>query len=282
MRGWGNSLRRGLGLGAVVCAIWAPVQAPVQAADCVARDFLAMVLPEAHGATELASVLAAYPELRFDAETGRITGAGGATVAVTGQSAGSPEQALAAPSFGDQFRYVYPLDFDLETRKAAWHDPGRLRDPAFMTVLYFAEEAGARASLETVRHAGTGTRFSVTRANGVACQLRAVLAEIGPGHDALFRDVGGSFNWRRISGTDRLSVHAYGAAIDLKAQLGGYWRWSGQKAGAVGGFDNKIPEPVVRAFERHGFIWGGKWHHYDGMHFEYRPELILHARMMHN
>ena len=30
-------------------------------------------------------------------------------------------------------------------------------------------------------------------------------------------------------------------------------------------------------FERHGFIWGGKWHHYDTMHFEYRPEL-LHPR----
>jgi hypothetical protein len=28
-------------------------------------------------------------------------------------------------------------------------------------------------------------------------------------------------------------------------------------------------------FEKHGFIWGGKWYHYDTMHFEYRPELLL-------
>lgn len=28
------------------------------------------------------------------------------------------------------------------------------------------------------------------------------------------------------------------------------------------------------AFERHGFIWGAKWYHYDSMHFEYRPELL--------
>jgi len=27
-------------------------------------------------------------------------------------------------------------------------------------------------------------------------------------------------------------------------------------------------------FERHGFIWGGRWWHYDTMHFEYRPELL--------
>ena len=26
--------------------------------------------------------------------------------------------------------------------------------------------------------------------------------------------------------------------------------------------------------EKHGFIWGGKWYHYDTMHFEYRPEII--------
>ena len=24
----------------------------------------------------------------------------------------------------------------------------------------------------------------------------------------------------------------------------------------------------------HGFIWGGKWYHYDTMHFEFRPELV--------
>jgi hypothetical protein len=30
----------------------------------------------------------------------------------------------------------------------------------------------------------------------------------------------------------------------------------------------------VEIFERHGFIWGGKWFHYDTMHFEYRPEML--------
>jgi hypothetical protein len=30
----------------------------------------------------------------------------------------------------------------------------------------------------------------------------------------------------------------------------------------------------VRVFEKHGFIWGGAWYHYDTMHFEYRPELL--------
>ena len=36
---------------------------------------------------------------------------------------------------------------------------------------------------------------------------------------------------------------------------------------------NRIPQEIVDAFEAEGFIWGGRWAHYDTMHFEYRPEL---------
>ena len=36
-----------------------------------------------------------------------------------------------------------------------------------------------------------------------------------------------------------------------------------------------IPSDVVAVFERHGFIWGGRWAHFDTMHFEYRPELLI-------
>jgi hypothetical protein len=34
-------------------------------------------------------------------------------------------------------------------------------------------------------------------------------------------------------------------------------------------------QEIVDIFERHGFIWGGKWYHFDTMHFEYRPELLV-------
>src|SRR3569623_1717748 len=34
------------------------------------------------------------------------------------------------------------------------------------------------------------------------------------------------------------------------------------------------PARNVAIFERHGFIWGGRWSHFDTMHFEYRPELL--------
>lgn len=39
-----------------------------------------------------------------------------------------------------------------------------------------------------------------------------------------------------------------------------------------------MPMQIVDAFERHGFTWGGRWNHYDTMHFEYRQELVAIAK----
>ncbi len=66
-------------------------------------------------------------------------------------------------------------------------------------------------------------------------------------------------------------MHAYGVAIDINVALSDYWRWSG---GEGAPYRNRIPFEIVEIFERHGFIWGGKWGHFDTMHFEYRPELM--------
>jgi|GEM_PF-645494 len=44
---------------------------------------------------------------------------------------------------------------------------------------------------------------------------------------------------------------------------------------------NSLEQDVVfvvdhfKVFEKHGFIWGGRWKHYDTMHFEYRPEFFV-------
>ncbi len=67
------------------------------------------------------------------------------------------------------------------------------------------------------------------------------------------------------------SMHGYGIAIDLASAQADYWRWSG---GERARYRNRLPAEIVAAFERHGFIWGGRWRHFDTMHFEYRPELI--------
>lgn len=73
---------------------------------------------------------------------------------------------------------------------------------------------------------------------------------------------GGIYCFRRARGLSSLSMHAYGAAIDLdpeKNAMGVPW-----KAGK-----GMMPEIVVQIFEAEGWKWGGKWKSRpDPMHFE--------------
>lgn len=256
-------------------------------AACAGIDFLtaevAPVAADPHpGVTALRL---AYPDLVFPADGTVVSAGGAAEVALGTIRAGvSDRERLAAPTVLEQFTHVYPLAFDLADRQAPFRDPGRLRNDAFFRMLWFPTEAAARASLTTVRFEGLSAgAVQVTRHRGVDCQLRAALDEVRrSGVDAarFFEAPGGGFNWRTIGGTSRLSAHSFGIAVDINPALGGYWRWAGAREGAVGAYRTEIQEAIVAAFERYGFIWGGKWHHYDGMHFEYRPELIIYSRLL--
>ncbi|MFP4115004.1 MAG: M15 family metallopeptidase [Spirochaetota bacterium] len=91
------------------------------------------------------------------------------------------------------------------------------------------------------------------------------------------------YNYRRVDGTATLSYHSYGIAVDFIPEWYGgrqvYWRWargSGLEWHSVAQEDRFVfPEAFVAAFERHGFVWGGKWTLYDTIHFEYRPEILI-------
>ena len=92
-----------------------------------------------------------------------------------------------------------------------------------------------------------------------------------------------AYNWRPIAGTASLSFHSYGAALDIRpSSYGGkevYWRWALTYRPDWFMLPHerryRPPESFVRAFEKQGFIWGGKWFYFDTIHFEYRPEILL-------
>ena len=68
-------------------------------------------------------------------------------------------------------------------------------------------------------------------------------------------------------------MHSFGNAIDINIKFSNYWL-NDLKAKGHLNYKNVIPLEIVKIFEKHGFIWGGKWYHYDTIHFEYRPELL--------
>jgi hypothetical protein len=120
-----------------------------------------------------------------------------------------------------------------------------------------------------------GKTVQVTRVNGIADRLREVSAEIerlDPTIRSAAYPIAGIFSCRPVADTGKMSMHGYAAAIDLSLKYSDYWLWAG-KAKAIP-YKNRMPREIVEIFERHGFVWGGKWYHYDTMHFEYRPELL--------
>ena len=89
--------------------------------------------------------------------------------------------------------------------------------------------------------------------------------------------LGGTYVCRHVADTGQSSMHGWGAAIDINPAFADYWLWH-RVAGGYSAYVNHIPCDVVAILERHGFIWGGRWAHFDTMHFEYRPELLSSGR----
>ena len=188
----------------------------------------------------------------------------------------SPAAWLANPDISDVLRYPYPAG-DAGVPPRPDYDPGRARPTAFFQKMY-----GDCAKAEVVPHlvdviwlpTKSGQKLRVTRINGVADRLQAISIAVDalPARfDVFLTPAAGTYVCRPIAGTNNPSAHGLGIAIDVSIKHAHYWRWS--RAGA-NGYRNHIPIEIVRIFEAHGFIWGGKWWHFDTMHFEYRPELL--------
>jgi D-alanyl-D-alanine carboxypeptidase-like protein len=153
-------------------------------------------------------------------------------------------------------------------------DPGRVRNRAFFDKMYGDCWRGeVRGHLVPVvwlpRSWGRSVR--VTSVNGIAAGLGEISAELDalPAHVKRYLyPSAGTYNCRTVADTGEPSMHSWGAAIDINAAYAEYWLWP--RAAPA----NSLPVEIIEIFERHGFIWGGKWSHYDTMHFEYRPELL--------
>lgn len=184
------------------------------------------------------------------------------------------EVLLSNADIEDIFSEHYELFGEL---KVPTTDAGRYRNYELLDEIYGKDEAGVRANLVDVvwleKH--VNKKFKFNSQNGAAKALEAVSKELDelvdkePDMLKFLDNPSGTFNYRVIAKTNRKSTHAYGIAIDINTDKSDYWQWSKD-----GIYRNQIPEKIVRIFEKHGFIWGGRWASFDTMHFEYRPEFL--------
>ena len=223
----------------------------------------------------VADLVRAYPGQFAGIEGNDLVWQDGTRMPISDGIAGKDfDTLLDQPDIDDMFVFPYrPGEPDGPPGRN--EDPGRIRYEPLFTRMYGDCEAGEVApQMRDVAWLKGKVRF--TTANGAADALEAVVADLRMLPSEMTRYLvpsAGTYNCRRIAGTDRRSMHAYGAAIDINTEHADYWMWAKPVDGAYP-YRNRIPYVIVEAFERHGFVWGGKWYHYDTMHFEYRPELL--------
>jgi D-alanyl-D-alanine carboxypeptidase-like protein len=244
---------------------------PLAALCCL----LATGIPAPAQDTSLDALVRAYPEFLVSHDGKVLIWKDGTRMPVSdGRSDKNFEEKLRHASIIDQLSIRY-VKGPLEKPPELQEDPGRFRNTAFFDKMYGdcskGEVQRKLVKVAWLRKSGGGS-VQITTVNGVADRLRAVSEEL----DALWPELkkftfpsAGTFNCRTVKDTGNRSMHAWGAAIDLNTKFADYWLWSPK-----GGYRNRIPVEIVEIFEKHGFIWGGKWGHFDTMHFEYRPELL--------
>jgi len=162
-------------------------------------------------------------------------------------------------------------------------DPGRIRNEAFFKKLYGASASAVGKHITTVKWLPKQGKYPVRISSlfGIDARLARIsdtLQDMPADMSRYGLKPGGGFNWRVIAGTDQLSVHSFGAAFDINVAYSDYWFWNKPDKNGRIPFKNRIPLSIVTLFEGQGFIWGGRWYHYDTMHFEYRPELLIYKQ----
>jgi len=191
----------------------------------------------------------------------------------------STETKIAYPDLQDMMEQVYPI-VPVKKLMDENYDPGRARVYSLLNEVYGGSRQQVEGYLTSVK-SGYGA-FQFNENNQAAEALKNVMSELSKLAEnrkdvrACVYPSSGTYNYRVIAGTNRLSPHSYGIAIDLARDKRDYWKWASREQGQKR--LEAYPDELVEIFERNNFIWGGKWGHFDILHFEYRPEIIIKAR----
>lgn len=219
------------------------------------------------------ALINAYPDFKFEYRDNKIFFSDSTFVVYDDGREKDFQQQLDESDVEDMFAMPY----DTCAIPGYLHDGGRSRCEELYKKMYGASANQVRKMLTTIDW--FGQKLSVTKVNGVDKQLKLIADEIAE-HPNLIKYASkssGTFYWRPVRGAKRLSAHSYGFTIDVNTSYSNYWQWTNSTNNEKKEikYENRIPKDLVEIFQRHGFIWGGYWYHYDTMHFEYRPEILI-------
>ncbi len=181
---------------------------------------------------------------------------------------------LNNPDIEDQYKLEYSKN------NSHKNDAGRIRNEEFFKKIYGNTKNEVEKKLATITWCPklVNQKIKVTTVNGFNKIVEKLSVELDnhPEFKKYISNIGGTFNWRKIAGTSRLSMHSFGMTIDINVKYSDYWQWNCKCTDESKKltYQNKIPLEIVKIFEKYGFIWGGNWIHFDTMHFEYRPEFF--------
>ena len=218
-----------------------------------------------------------YPDFVKGYENNHLLLADGSTILYDDLKEKSFIERMDKPDVEDMFSQPYDTSVWSPTRN---YDPGRVRNEELLKYMYGKNEAKARKGLVRVKWFKQQILFS--GANGAADSLAAVAKELTelPASFQKYFDNSSTFYWRTVRGSKRLSAHSFGIAIDICTKFSDYWRWKNPGKGEEDSlkYTNRIPKEIIQIFEKHGFISGARWYHFDTMHFEFRPDLLQASR----
>jgi len=229
--------------------------------------------------TSLDALIRAYPDQLSGYDATNLLWRDGTRMLLSDERPNkSFEEMLAHGSILDQIRLRYPVGVSASAFNPH-DDPGRIRNRAFFDKMYgdcWKGEVAPHLVPVIWLPRSWGHTIQVTSVNGVAERLAEASDELDALPFSIKRyahPTAGTYSCRTVADAGQPSMHAWGAAIDINVARADYWLW--HRSGMLNATQvGRLPAEIIDIFERHGFIWGGKWFHYDTMHFEYRPELV--------
>jgi hypothetical protein len=177
----------------------------------------------------LKKLLKAYPDFLESADQNNLYWKDGTVMVYDdGITEKTHEEMLNDPDLEDMLFQEYTAGRDWSEPPAENFEPGRIRYEPFFLKMYGNNSGEVNQNLESVTWVD-GSVIAFSNVNGAADKLRLVINELSdlPGeYQKYLKNIGGTFVWRNIAGTDRLSNHSFGTAIDVNTKYSDYWKWN--------------------------------------------------------